>query len=88
MALPEEIDLTGGFLQATWDHKYSDTSDSTLQISYTRYTRGDPEEAETRDTIDLDYKRHFAWGERQDIVWGLGYGYSADRIGVEPYGFV
>ena len=80
VALPEEIDLTGGFLQATWDHKYSDTSDSTLQISYERYTRGDRQEAETRDTIDLDYKRHFAWGERQDIVWGLGYGYSADGI--------
>jgi len=79
--LSEEINLAGGFLQSTWHHQYSDRSDSSLQISYTRYTRGDPLEPETRDTVDLDYQHHLAWGQRQDLVWGLGYHYTTDSIG-------
>ncbi|MGA8222980.1 MAG: TonB-dependent receptor [Candidatus Acidiferrales bacterium] len=76
----EQIDLGGGYLRSAWNHTYSDRSDSTLQFAFTRYTRDDPLEPETRDTIDLDYKHHFAWGKRQDIVWGLGYRYTTDRI--------
>ena len=76
----EQINLGGGFLQGTWKHVYSERSDSTLQVAFTRYTRDDPQEPETRDTLDLDYQNHFVWGDRQDIVWGLGYRYTADRF--------
>jgi iron complex outermembrane recepter protein len=79
--LSEQINLAGGFLQCTWHHAYSDRSDSSLQISYTRYTRGDPLEPETRGTVDLDYQHHLAWGQRQDLVWGLGYHFTTDNIG-------
>ena len=79
--ISEQINLSGGYLQSTWHHAYSDRSDSSLQFSYTRYTRGDPLEPETRDTVDLDYQHHFAWGQRQDLVWGLGYHYTTDNIG-------
>ena len=77
----EQINLSGGFLQSDWRHVYSDRSESDLQVSFTRYKRGDPLEPETRDTLDLDYQHHFAWGQRQDIVWGLGYHYTTDHIG-------
>jgi len=79
--ISEQINLAGGFLQSTWHHQYSGRSDSNLQISYTRYTRGDPLEPETRGTLDLDYQHHLAWGQRQDLVWGLGYHYTTDNIG-------
>ena len=78
---PEEINLGGGFIQSAWNHAYSGRSDSTLQISLTRYRRADPLEPETRDTLDLDYRHHIEWGGRQDIVWGLGYRYTTDNIG-------
>jgi iron complex outermembrane recepter protein len=81
VAIPEEINLGGGFLQSTWNHAYSDHTDSSLQVSFTRYTRDDPLEPETRNTVDLDYQFHTAWGSRQDVVWGLGYHYTTDRIG-------
>ena len=81
IALPEQIDLSGGFLQSAWQHNYSDRSDSNLQVSYTRYTRDDPLEPETRHTVDLDFQHHFAWGQRQDVVWGLGYHLTTDNIG-------
>ncbi len=80
IAIPEEIDLSGGSLQSEWHHVYSERADSTLQVSYTRYTRGDPLEPETRDTVFLDYQNHFAWGGRQDIVWGLGYEYTTNDV--------
>jgi iron complex outermembrane receptor protein len=77
----EEIDLGGGFIQATWNHVYSARSDSSLQISLIPYRRDDPLEPEKRDTLYLDYHYHMAWGQRQDIVWGLGYSRTSDTIG-------
>ena len=78
--VPEEINLSGGFIQSTWNHSFSGRSDSSLQISYVPYRRGDPQEPEKRKTFYLDFQHHFAWGQRQDIVWGLGYSYTTDHI--------
>ena len=77
----EEINLSGGFIQVSWNHSDSDRSDSKLQISFIPYRRGDPLEPEKRDTLYVDYQNHMAWGQRHDIVWGLGYGYTHDSIG-------
>jgi iron complex outermembrane receptor protein len=74
----QQVDLSGGFLQSVWNHEYSGGSDSSLQISYDRYTRNDVLN-ETRYTLDVDFQHHFAWGERQDFVWGLGYRYSGSK---------
>ncbi len=76
----EEINLSGGFIQSTWNHSFSERSDSSLQVSFTPYRRGDPQEPEKRKTLYLDFQHHFAWGQRQDIVWGLGYSYTTDDI--------
>src|SRR5260370_16937107 len=80
VGVPEQINLGGGSLQSTWNHVYSVRTDSSLQASFSRYTRDDPLEPETRDTLDVDYQYHTAWGNRQDIVWGLGYHYTTDTI--------
>ena len=77
----EQIDMGGGFVQSTWNHVSSPRSDFNLQAAFTRYERDDPLEPETRDTFDLDFQNHIAWGERNDIVWGLGYRYTTDRFG-------
>ena len=77
----EQIDMGGGFIQSTWNHISSPRSDFNLQGAFTRYERDDPLEPETRDTFDLDFQNHIAWGARQDIVWGLGYRYTTDRFG-------
>jgi iron complex outermembrane recepter protein len=76
----EEISYGGGFVQSSWKHQCSDHSDSELQVSFTRYTRDDPLEPETRDTLYADYQHHFAWGARQDIILGGGYYFTADNI--------
>lgn len=67
---------SGGYLQANWNHRQSDRSDTTLQISFDRYRRDDALR-ETRNTLDIDFAHHLGWGSRQDIVWGAGYRFSS-----------
>jgi len=64
--------LSGGFIQSAWNHSFSTRSNTTLQISFDRYKR-DEQLRETRNTLDIDFQHHIAWGARQDLVWGASY---------------
>ena len=35
---------------------------------------------EQRTTVDLDFQHQVQFGERNDVIWGLGYRYSHDNI--------
>lgn len=69
------VDLAGGFMQSVWKHEYSARSDMSLSFSYDTYERGDLLN-EGRQTFNVEFQNHIAWGGRQDIVWGVGYRYS------------
>jgi len=73
--IDQTVDLSGGFLQSVWEHKYSSRSDTVLQVSFDRYKRDDIL-GEERNTVAIDFQHHIAWGSRQDIVWGAGYSYT------------
>jgi iron complex outermembrane receptor protein len=64
--------LSGGFLQSIWNHAFSSRSDTTLQVSFDRYKRGDVLREE-RSTFNVDFEHHFALGTRQNFVWGANY---------------
>jgi iron complex outermembrane receptor protein len=81
LAVSEEIYLANGSLEAVWNHTYSARSNSSLQFFFDQNRRADPLNPELRNTYDLDYRHQLAFGGRQDIVWGVGYRYTADRIG-------
>src|SRR5579863_2605791 len=81
VAESEEINLGNGSLETVWNHVFSSRSDTSMQISYDRHKRDDPQNPETRDTLDFDFQHHFALGGRQDVVWGLGYRYTTDLLG-------
>jgi iron complex outermembrane recepter protein len=66
------VPLSGGFLHSAWNHVYSARSDTTFNLSFDRYKRNDIL-AEQRKTLELEFKHHFAWGARQDLVWGATY---------------
>jgi len=76
----EQINIANGSFESVWNHTYSARSDTSLQISFDRHKRDDPQNPETRDTLDLDFQHRIAFGGRQDIVWGLGYRYTTDLI--------
>jgi iron complex outermembrane receptor protein len=73
-----QVGLSGGFLQSVWNHVYSSRSDTTLQVSYDRYRRTD-NLRESRNTVDIEFQHRFSWGNRQKIIWGSGYRYSASE---------
>lgn len=84
-----EANLSGGYIQSDWTHRYSDRSETALQVSYDRFRRDDVL-GEARQTFNIDFQNHIAWGERQDIVWGAGYRFSSSTspgsltIALEP----
>ncbi len=69
------VNLSGGFLQATWARDFSPQSGLSLIASYDHYDRPDILD-ERRSTLSVDFQHRFAWGQRQKVVWGLNYRYS------------
>jgi iron complex outermembrane recepter protein len=81
---PQILDLRqelGGWdILSRWDRAISPNSQTTLQVYFDRTSRGDVTDGEGRDTFDIDFQHHIAWGSRQDFVWGLGYRSTSDDI--------
>jgi iron complex outermembrane receptor protein len=81
---PQLLDLRqefGGWdILSRWDRAISPNSQTTLQVYFDRTNRGDVTNGENRDTFDLDFQHHIAWGSRQDFVWGLGFRSTSDDI--------
>jgi iron complex outermembrane receptor protein len=71
-----QVNVSGGFIQTNWDHRFSGRSATTLLISYQRYARTDILH-EARGTFDADFQHDLVLGERQQIVWGLGFRQSS-----------
>lgn len=73
-----QVNLRGGFLQGVWNHTYSPRAGISLQASYDEYERNDAL-GETRGTAAVSFQHHFAWGDRQNLIWGIEYRYSQSR---------
>ncbi|MBI4659886.1 MAG: TonB-dependent receptor [Verrucomicrobia bacterium] len=74
----------GGHILARWTHEFSSDSDVAVQMYYDRTDRRFGIGREIRGTFDLDAQHRFSAGERQEIVWGAGYRYSADDLTETP----
>jgi len=84
--------LAGGNILGRWSHTFSENSDLSLQLYYDRtylavpypaypaapYFSGFPAGAlsDNLDTYDLDFQDRFRLGERNQIIWGLGYRFT------------
>ena len=73
--LADRINVSGGNILGRWNHTFSPSSDTTLQIYYDQTDRSRMIENEDVHTFDIDFQNHIAWGRRQDFVWGVGYRY-------------
>jgi iron complex outermembrane recepter protein len=73
-------DFGGWDFLSRWDHAISSSSQTTLQVYFDRTNRADVTNGEGRDTFNVDFQHHIAWGNRQDFVWGLGYRATSDDI--------
>ena len=78
------VNATGGDVQTDWHHRISERADTELQVSYDAYERNDVLR-EDRHTWSADFQHRFAWGSRQDVVWGVGYRYSSSKTNGTPF---
>ena len=65
--------FSGWSVLARWKRVTSPRSESSLQVYFDRSNRGDGTYGVGLNTFDLDYQNHLNWGQRQDLVWGLGF---------------
>jgi iron complex outermembrane recepter protein len=75
-AVEDFTNVSGGFIQSIWRHTSSSRSDFTLMGAYDGYERGDLLR-DRRKTESLDFREHYALGERQDLVWGATYRHTS-----------
>ncbi len=73
-------DLSGGNLLAHWRRDLGNGSDFQLQTYYDRVNRLQANQAEYRDTFDIDFVHHLSLPARQDFIWGLGARVSSGRV--------
>jgi iron complex outermembrane receptor protein len=72
---------SGWNLLGRWNRTISSRSDTSLQVYFDRTNRADTTYSLGVNTFDIDFQQHVLLGERQDIVWGLGYRLSSDDTG-------
>ena len=89
-----ETEVAGGNVLGRWSHTFSEDSDMSLQLYYDRTHLATPKPAffaapagtlvDDLDTYDLDFQHRFRLGERNHVVWGLGYRFTHDRVKNAP----
>jgi len=70
---------TGNVL-ARWTHVISPTSDFSLQVYYDNMRREDFYGNYTLNTFDVDFQHRFELTRGQQLIWGAGFRFQADRF--------
>ena len=88
------VDLSGGNLLGRWSHTLANDSEMSLQLYYDRTHLSQPAPAfffapagrftDDLDTYDLDFQHRLFLGERNQVVWGLGYRRTHDVVENAP----
>ena len=74
--------IGGGNILGRWLHTISDDSDTSLQVYYDRthlsYPYGAPlgTLGDDLNTYDMDFQHRFSVGNRNKVIWGLGYRFT------------
>ena len=80
--LIESSPVSGGNIIGRWQRQISPSSDLLLQMYVDRAEWEVPLVKETRDTIDVDFQHRFGLGDRQEILWGVGYRWTRGLLDV------
>jgi iron complex outermembrane receptor protein len=77
-------ETSNSHLLARWEGVNGEDSQDSLQFSLEHSDYRQVILTEHRVTVDLEYQQRRPLSESQDLIWGLGYRYSTDRIGSSP----
>ena len=81
---PDTGHHSGGAFMMRWNHVFS-ASEIDVQVSHEINDRSDRIISERRNTSDIDLQHRIPVSDQHDIVWGLGFRSTGDRI-MEPQG--
>ncbi len=74
-------DLAGANLLARWGRTWDDASALRIQLYYDRVERDQPGAIKDKlDTWDFDGQYGHPWGERHQLLWGMGLRYMRDEL--------
>ena len=80
-AAARDTDLGGANALGRWTHRISDRSNFQIQTYVDRTHRNIPGTfGDDLATYDLDLQHRFPLGERQEILWGIGYRLTRDDV--------
>ncbi len=72
-AFDNDTESQGSNILGRWTRTFSETSVLNFQFYYDRVDIDMPIFPRVHDTIDFELQHQFAFGEIQEIIWGLGY---------------
>jgi len=78
----DETTISGGNTLGRWTHKFSLSSEMTIQAYLDITKRIDRYASERRKTFDIDIQHYQELSSRLAFLWGLGYRVSHDSIAV------
>lgn len=76
----EAMRMSGGNVLGRWTHQFGSHNEMILQLYYDNTRRNELSFMEIRNTVDVDFQHRVALPFGQDLVWGVGYRVSGDRL--------
>lgn len=73
-------EFSGGNVLTRWSHKYSENSNSDLQLYVDRASRIDGIADQDVDTVDVDFTHRYLLNDDHHLVWGANYRRIEDTI--------
>jgi iron complex outermembrane receptor protein len=77
----DDVDVSGANVLGKFVHSFNADSELALKLYWDHTWRDRVVFSETRDTFDIDLQHRIKLGERNDVVWGLGYNLTTDDLG-------
>lgn len=77
-------EVSGSHLMARWDDKAGAARQNSFQVALDQSNYKHVILTEQRFNLDLQYKQRLGLGDRHDVIWGLDYRHSSDRIDSSP----
>ncbi len=79
ISVNDVIESSGWNLMSRWQHQFSDTSATTLQLYYDHNERKEVFAGQQHDVFDIDFQQNHRLG-KHDLIWGAGYRQIKDNF--------
>jgi len=79
-SMDTRMNLSGGNVLGRWVRTIADGNEVQVQTYFDHTSRESGFLAEDRNTLDIDSQHHVEIGDRNDLIWGLGFRVTGDQL--------